>query len=89
MRCWDGNLKTDGDVSSSSYCFAATGGEQSGTLKITVAEARGLPIMDSATKSSDPFAKLSLGEQSEKTETVKKTLEPKWNQEFTLCVRLC
>ena len=54
-------------------------------LKVEVLEARDLPALDHS-GTSDPFAKLSCFDQHFQTEVVKKTLTPKWNEEFEFSV---
>jgi len=58
-----------------------------GKMKISVKEARDLPAMDRLPgASSDPYCKIELEEQQFKTKVRKKTLAPKWGQEFVFTV---
>jgi len=57
-----------------------------GRLSVTVIEARGLPKSDHLGGKSDPYCVLFLERQKEKTRTVKKTLNPKWQAEFEFFV---
>jgi len=57
-----------------------------GKIKVTVVEARGLPKSDHLNHKSDPYCVLFLERQKEKTRTVKKTLNPKWQAEFEFYV---
>lgn len=56
-----------------------------GKLSITLLRARGLLAMD-ASGTSDPYAKLSLGDQDRKSKTIKKTLTPEWKEDFAFIV---
>lgn len=47
---------------------------------VRVIRARDLLIADE--KTSDPFAKITIGRKTERTKTIKKTLSPEWNEEF-------
>ncbi|KAH3668401.1 hypothetical protein OGAPHI_002155 [Ogataea philodendri] len=52
-----------------------------GSLRLRVIKASGLPAADSNGK-SDPFTKVYLnGDDVMKTKTIKKTLDPEWNEE--------
>jgi len=55
---------------------------QSGTLFVRLAKATGLKAMDS-NGFSDPYAKLSLCGTVHKSKTIKKTLDPVWDQTFS------
>jgi len=57
-----------------------------GKIGVTVVEARGLPKSDHMGSKSDPYCVLFLERQKEKTRTVKKTLNPKWQAEFEFYV---
>lgn len=52
-----------------------------GKLTIVVKEARNLPRMDLGGK-CNPYVRLSLENQEQKTKVKKKTLNPKWDQSF-------
>ena len=58
--------------------------ESPSTLVVTVHEARGLRIADKT--SSDPYCKLSCGDDKAKTRVVKQNLNPVWGETFTLGV---
>jgi len=53
----------------------------SGTLRIHLSHALGLRSMDS-NGFSDPYVKLSLGKHKAKSKVIKKTLNPRWDEEF-------
>ena len=58
-------------------------------LHVAVVRARGLKAADKSlmgTSSSDPFVTLQFGDKKEKTEVVKKSLEPIWMKMFELPV---
>jgi len=57
-----------------------------GKIQVVVSEARSLPKADHLGKKSDPYCVLFLERQKEKTRTVKKTLNPKWQAEFEFYV---
>jgi len=57
-----------------------------GKIQVTVVEARGLPKSDHMSHKSDPYCVLFLERQKEKTRTVKKTLNPKWQADFEFYV---
>ncbi|KAI5963517.1 TCB1 [Candida pseudojiufengensis] len=60
--------------------------DNSGILTINVEHAKGLPASD-RNGFSDPFIKLYLNTEKNsffKTKTIKKTLDPKWNQKTTV-----
>ena len=50
-----------------------------GTLTVTIKAAKGLLAADRGGK-SDPYAKLKLNDEVFVTETIKKTVNPVWNQ---------
>jgi hypothetical protein len=52
---------------------------------IKVVAARDLEAMDVG-GSSDPYARVKLGDQQKQTAIVKKNLSPVWNEEFALCI---
>jgi Ca2+-dependent lipid-binding protein len=54
------------------------------TIKIRVAAARGLPIMDRSTELTDAYVELRLGTQTQRTEVCKRTLSPEWGADFRL-----
>ncbi|KAL2270903.1 hypothetical protein VTJ83DRAFT_274 [Remersonia thermophila] len=57
-----------------------------GNLRVDVLDAQDLPAADSNGK-SDPYVKLELnGQEVFKTKTVKKTLNPSWNEFFNVTV---
>ena len=72
------------------------GGRSSGTnhpteLRVTVHSASGLMAADragmfgtGALTSSDPYVKVTVGSDSRRTRTIKKSLEPVWEDSFTL-----
>lgn len=55
--------------------------EAEGTLYVQLLRAKGLLAADS-NGFSDPYAKLSLGEQKQRSRTIRKTLNPVWNSEI-------
>jgi len=57
-----------------------------GKIQVVVTEARSLPKSDHLSKKCDPYVVLFLERQKEKTRTVKKTLNPKWQAEFEFYV---
>jgi len=57
-----------------------------GTLKVEVIEAKGLPIMDTIGRSSDPYCRLKVGDQEYKTHRKKRDLNPRWDQQFEFYV---
>lgn len=54
-------------------------------LVVRVIEAKNLPPTD-PNGLSDPYVKLQLGKQRFKTKVIKKSLNPKWNEEFSFRV---
>ncbi|KAK6843007.1 C2 domain-containing protein [Apiospora arundinis] len=57
-----------------------------GNLRVDVLDAAGLPAADSNGK-SDPYARFELnGQDVYKTKTIKKTLDPVWNEFFEIAV---
>lgn len=54
--------------------------EAEGTLYVQLLKARNLPAADANGK-SDPYVKLSLGEQKQRSRTIRKTLDPVWQNE--------
>eukprot|EP01119_Soliformovum_irregulare_P013041 TRINITY_DN3438_c0_g1_i1.p1 TRINITY_DN3438_c0_g1~~TRINITY_DN3438_c0_g1_i1.p1 ORF type:complete len:195 (+),score=65.14 TRINITY_DN3438_c0_g1_i1:80-586(+) len=54
-------------------------------LKVTIKEARYLSAMDVSGK-SDPYCKIKLESQEYKTKTIKKSLNPKWDQDYEFFV---
>jgi len=57
-----------------------------GKIQVVVTEARSLPKSDHLSKKCDPYVVLFLERQKEKSRTVKKTLNPKWQAEFEFYV---
>eukprot|EP01089_Gocevia_fonbrunei_P012896 TRINITY_DN3164_c0_g1_i2.p1 TRINITY_DN3164_c0_g1~~TRINITY_DN3164_c0_g1_i2.p1 ORF type:complete len:422 (+),score=167.06 TRINITY_DN3164_c0_g1_i2:461-1726(+) len=57
-----------------------------GKLKVVIIEARGLKSTNRIGGKSDPYCVLFLERQKEKTRTVKKTLNPRWEAEFEFFV---
>ncbi|GAB4840463.1 Arginase, catabolizes arginine to ornithine and urea [Ancistrocladus abbreviatus] len=55
-----------------------------GLLRIRVRRGINLAVRD--VKSSDPYVIVRLGKQKLKTRVIKKSLNPKWNDDLTLCV---
>jgi len=53
-----------------------------GRLKVRLVRGVDLPAKD-ISGTSDPYATLSIGNQKQKSNTVKKNLNPNWNQTFT------
>jgi len=56
-------------------------GHDRGTMRIVLVSARGLKAADS-NGLSDPYCMLSMGRHRKTSTTIKKTLNPKWNEEF-------
>jgi Ran GTPase-activating protein (RanGAP) involved in mRNA processing and transport len=56
--------------------------KERGSLRVEVLQARGIVAMDSG-GTSDPFVEVSVGKTLKVTRVVKKTLKPKWEQDFT------
>ena len=55
------------------------------TLKIRINRARGLPVMDKSTKSTDAFVEVRLGSNIKRqTEVKKKTLNPIWDVDMRI-----
>eukprot|EP01090_Pellita_catalonica_P008531 TRINITY_DN1943_c0_g1_i1.p1 TRINITY_DN1943_c0_g1~~TRINITY_DN1943_c0_g1_i1.p1 ORF type:complete len:199 (+),score=36.93 TRINITY_DN1943_c0_g1_i1:264-860(+) len=55
-------------------------------LIITMKSAKDIPAMDS-TGTSDPFAIVTIGDQTTSTNPIKKTLAPVWDEEFLFDVK--
>ena len=58
-----------------------------GTLTVTAVRATSVKAVDSSLfgkASSDPYLKLSFGGKTFETKTIKKNLNPEWNEEFKL-----
>ena len=53
-----------------------------GALRVKLCYAVGLRSMDS-NGYSDPYVKLTLGNKTHKSKTIKKTLNPRWDETFT------
>ena len=52
------------------------------TIKISIHEARNLPVMDRASNLADPYVVVKLDDNFEQTEICPKTLNPVWNRDF-------
>ncbi|KAJ0393981.1 hypothetical protein P43SY_007496 [Pythium insidiosum] len=52
------------------------------TIKIRVVEARDLPVMDRASKLTDAFVSITFASFEAKSSVSRKTLNPKWDEEF-------
>ena len=52
-----------------------------GTLHVYLSHATGLKSAD-RNGLSDPYVKLSLGKHKSKSKTIKKTLNPRWDEDF-------
>ncbi|KAJ6241700.1 camp-binding protein [Anaeramoeba flamelloides] len=50
-------------------------------VEIKIVKATGLPAMDKS-GTSDPFCSFAFANQKKKTKTIKKTLDPEWNETF-------
>jgi len=57
-----------------------------GYLLVDIISGRNLPIMDS-NGFSDPYVVVTFGNQKFKTKFIRKTLNPRWNERFVLCVQ--
>ncbi|KAM3342830.1 protein C2-DOMAIN ABA-RELATED 1-like [Capsicum galapagoense] len=57
---------------------------QLGILRIRVIRGINLAIRD--LRSSDPYVVVRMGKQKLKTRVVKKSVNPEWNEDLTLCV---
>ncbi|CAO2816387.1 unnamed protein product [Amaranthus hypochondriacus] len=55
-----------------------------GLLRVRVKRGINLAVRD--VKTSDPYVILRLGKQKLKTRVIKKSLNPEWNEDLTLCV---
>ncbi|KMT17252.1 hypothetical protein BVRB_2g039520 [Beta vulgaris subsp. vulgaris] len=55
-----------------------------GALRIRIKRGINLAIRD--VTSSDPYIIVLLGQQKLKTRTIRKSLNPVWNEDLTLCV---
>lgn len=64
----------------------ATKGKLIGKLKVTVKEGRGIHKKDSSGGKADPYCILFLERQKEKTRTIKKNQNPKWDADFEFYV---
>lgn len=56
-----------------------------GILKVRVIEGIDLAVRD--IYSSDPYVKLRIGDHQVKTRVIKRSLNPRWNEELTLATR--
>ena len=56
--------------------------QQSGVLRVKLTHALGLKSMDS-NGYSDPYCKVSFGKQTHKSQIVKKSLNPRWDETYT------
>ena len=52
------------------------------TVKIRVLAARDLPVMDRSSKLTDAFVEIRFGDRTMETRTARKTLNPRWNEDF-------
>ena len=57
-----------------------------GKLRVVVLGARGLPGTDFFTGKADPYVTLTLERQKEKTKTLKRTNDPRWDAAYTFYV---
>ena len=55
-------------------------------MNITLESASGLKAADSNGK-SDPFIKFKLNRKTQQSKTVKRTVDPVWNEDFTFCAK--
>ncbi|KAL4225070.1 C2 domain-containing protein 5 [Mactra antiquata] len=53
-----------------------------GKVKVKVIAARGLPVMDRSTDSTDAFVEIKFGSDVQKTDVFKRSLSPQWNSEW-------
>jgi len=53
-----------------------------GKIKVRVLGARHLPVMDRASELTDAFVEIKFGNQTQKTEVIRKSLNPQWNSEW-------
>jgi len=53
-----------------------------GKIKVRVLGARHLPVMDRASELADAFVEIKFGNQTQKTEVIRKSLNPQWNSEW-------
>ncbi|KAI9485092.1 C2 domain-containing protein [Zychaea mexicana] len=71
-----------GSMDSSMSPRAAQGGDATGAINVTLVGARNLKAMDRG-NTSDPYARVRIGGRIvHKTKTIKKTLQPDWNETF-------
>eukprot|EP01080_Neovahlkampfia_damariscottae_P006512 gene6512-10520_t len=56
------------------------------SIRLKVCEGKDLPAMDIG-GTSDPFVEISFGKEQKKTKTIKKTLNPQWNETFDFHVK--
>lgn len=52
------------------------------TIKIRLVEARDLPVMDRSSKLADAYVAITFASFEAKSSVSKKTLNPKWDEEF-------
>ncbi|XP_028794309.1 protein C2-DOMAIN ABA-RELATED 1 [Neltuma alba] len=57
-----------------------------GLLRICVQRGINLAIRDTFSRSSDPCVVFQMGQQKLKTRVVKRSLNPEWNEDLTLCI---
>ncbi|KAI9100137.1 hypothetical protein K1719_024355 [Acacia pycnantha] len=57
-----------------------------GLLRIRVQRGVNLAIRDIFSRSSDPCVVFQMGKQKLKTRVVRRSLNPEWNEELTLCI---
>ncbi|XP_028769864.1 GTPase activating protein 1-like [Neltuma alba] len=57
-----------------------------GLLRIRVQRGINLAIRDTFSRSSDPCVVFQMGKQKLKTRVVKRSLNPEWNEDLTLCI---
>jgi len=59
-----------------------------GTLHVQLIDAEGLKRADAISRRADPYVKLTCGDQERRSRTVKRSLQPSWEERFSFSGRL-